>query len=66
MGLPSGPYCLKGPGRPLAGGAGPGQKKKSTVNHVLSHFRCVGFCDAIDCSPPDSSVHGILQARILE
>ena len=23
-------------------------------------------CDPIDCSPPDSSVHGILQARILE
>ena len=24
------------------------------------------FCDPIDCSPPGSSVHGILQARILE
>ena len=24
------------------------------------------FCDAMDCSPPDSSVHGILQARILK
>ena len=24
MGLPSGPYCLKGLARPLAGGAGPG------------------------------------------
>ena len=23
-------------------------------------------CDPMDCSPPDSSVHGILQARILE
>ena len=23
-------------------------------------------CDPIDCSPPGSSVHGILQARILE
>ena len=23
-------------------------------------------CDAMDCSPPGSSVHGILQARILE
>ena len=24
------------------------------------------FCDPMDCSPPGSSVHGILQARILE
>ena len=24
------------------------------------------LCDPIDCSPPSSSVHGILQARILE
>ena len=24
------------------------------------------LCDPLDCSPPDSSVHGILQARILE
>ena len=23
-------------------------------------------CDSMDCSPPGSSVHGILQARILE
>ena len=23
-------------------------------------------CDPMDCSPPNSSVHGILQARILE
>ena len=24
------------------------------------------LCDPMDCSPPDSSVHGIFQARILE
>ena len=24
------------------------------------------FCDPMDCSPQSSSVHGILQARILE
>ena len=24
------------------------------------------LCDTIDCSPPGFSVHGILQARILE
>ena len=27
---------------------------------------CPTFCDPVDCSPPCSSVHGILQARILE
>ena len=27
---------------------------------------CVRFCNYIDCNPPGSSVHGILQARILE
>ena len=27
---------------------------------------CLTLCDPIHCSPPDSSVHGIFQARILE
>ena len=27
---------------------------------------CLTLCDPRDCSLPDSSVHGILQARILE
>ena len=27
---------------------------------------CPTFCDLMDCSPPGFSVHGILQARILE
>ena len=27
---------------------------------------CLTLCDPMDCSPPDSSVHRILQARILE
>ena len=27
---------------------------------------CLTPCDPMDCSPPGSSVHGILQARILE
>ena len=27
---------------------------------------CLTLCDPVDSSPPDSSVHGILQARILE
>ena len=27
---------------------------------------CPTLCDPMDCSPPGSSVHGILQAKILE
>ena len=27
---------------------------------------CLTLCDPMDCSPPDSSVHEIFQARILE
>ena len=27
---------------------------------------CPTLCDHVDCSPPGSSVHGILQARILQ
>ena len=27
---------------------------------------CLTLCDPMDCSPPGSSVHGILQARIPE
>ena len=34
--------------------------------HTLSRFSHVRLCDPMDCSPPGSSVHEILQARILE
>ena len=27
---------------------------------------CPTLCDPVDCSPPGSSIHGILQTRILE
>ena len=33
---------------------------------VLVAQSCPTLCDPMDCSPPNSSVHGILQARILE
>ena len=33
---------------------------------VLVAQSCPTICDPIDCSPPGSSVPGILQARILE
>ena len=33
---------------------------------VLVAQSCPTLCDPMDCSPPGFSVHGILQARILE
>ena len=33
---------------------------------MLSHFSHFWLFNAVDCSPPGSSVHGILQARTLE
>ena len=33
---------------------------------MQSHLSHVRVCNPMDCSPPGSSVHGILQARILE
>ena len=34
--------------------------------HVLSLHLRPTLCDPVDCSPPGSHVHGILQARTLE
>ena len=34
--------------------------------HAKSLQLCPTLCNSVDCSPPDSSVHGSLQARILE
>ena len=33
--------------------------------HAKSLQSCLPLCNAVDCSPPGSSVHGILQARLL-
>ena len=33
---------------------------------VLVTQSCPTLCNSMDCIPPGSSVHGILQARILE
>ena len=33
---------------------------------VLVAQLCLNLCDPLDCDLPGSSVHGILQARILE
>ena len=34
--------------------------------HCMHAQSCLALCDPMDCNPPGSSVHGILQARILE
>ena len=39
---------------------------RSLLLYVLIIQSCLTLCDPMDCSPPGSSVHGILQARILE
>ena len=40
--------------------------KASSVYMFMRTQWCLTLCDPTDCSLPDSSVHGILQARILE
>ena len=39
----------------------------SLLPGMLKSFQsCLALCDPMDCSPSGSSVHGVLQARILE
>ena len=55
-------------------GSNPGLPHWRQTLYCLSHQGspmlvaqlCPSLCDAVDCSPPGSSVHGFLQARILE
>ena len=39
---------------------------KHTESESLVTQSCPTLCDAVDCRLPDSSVHGILKARVLE
>ena len=39
---------------------------KGAADDVLVTQSCLTLCDPMDCSPSGSSVHGLLQARILE
>ena len=43
---------------------GPSEKRGRSV-HAQSFQSCLTLCGPTDCSPPGSSVHGILQAGIL-
>ena len=38
----------------------------TSFTHAKSVESCPTLCNPVDCNPPGSSVHGILQARILE
>ena len=45
---------------------GPDGEDEGKKVKVLITQPCLTLCNPVDCSPPGSSVHGILQARILE
>ena len=42
------------------------ERKTRRNLYAKSHQSCLTPCDPRDCSPPGSSVHGILQKRALE
>ena len=42
------------------------RRRSSMLLLLLSHFSRVWLCDSMNCSPPASSVQGILQARVME
>ena len=55
------------------GGGGKGRNKSANlVDETFMHAQACSVtvlsnsCDPMECSPPGSSVHGLLQARILE
>ena len=67
--LPLGPrtlilLCIKLPTEilPLYFGA----QNRETFWSACTLSSCLTLCNSMDCSPPGSSVHGILQPRILE
>ena len=44
----------------------PHQQSEGSVSRSVVSLSRVQLCDSMDCSPPGSSVYGILEARILE
>ena len=48
------------------GAGGNGSKLTAGSEGGLLAQSCPTLLDPVDCSPPGSSVHGVLQARILE
>ena len=56
--------CCLG-GWPLGGEKSAGRRARERVKVFVAQS-CLILCDPMDCSPPGSSVHGILHARTLE
>ena len=53
--------------RPPCPSPTPGVHSDSRPSSQWCHFQsCLTLCNPVDCSPPGSFVHGILQTRILE
>ena len=46
-------------------GVGGRSTGKECMSYMLVAQSCPTLCDPMDCSPPDSSLHGTLQAKIL-
>ena len=55
-----------GPASPQFSGVYPTREEFIAAAAAKSLQSCPTLCDPIDSNPPDSSVPGILQARILE
>ena len=55
--IPRGPTASQQVGRKL---------ERFLIPDVLVAQLCLTLCHPVDCSPPGSSVHGILQARLVE
>ena len=59
--------CGKARGESCPGPPDPrGPKVMVASTAAAQSLSCVRLCDPVDCSPPGSSVDGILQARTLE
>ena len=51
----------------LVSGISPSHQPMSVCCIPTQHAQlCPTLCDPMDCSPPGSSIHGILQAKVLE
>ena len=58
------PWTIYSPWNSPGQNTGVGEKKVKSESEVVQS--CPTLCNPVECSPPGSSVHGILQARILE
>ena len=57
---------LQGGGQGSSSGGRPVIKNLHVITVHVRSQSCLTLCDPMDCTPPGSSVYGIVQARILE